>query len=253
MRTREFEVQVADRTLPCLLAEPEQPASDPALVVTFAGARRDAMATAPYDCAARAFVEAGHRAVSLDLPCHGDRGPTLGAEMKGMVAMFSQGIDPFALVVEDGIAAIDACIAQGLARPGRIYAYGVSRGGYCALRLTAADPRIAGVAGIAPVTDWRTLVEWSAHVNDPRIEAMALTHDAPRLAQRHVYAAIGFRDDRVGTDRCTAFMAEVLRAQAADPVAALTEFHIDPGSKGHGLDRRFYADGARFLVDRAAG
>jgi len=97
------------------------------------------------------------------------------------------GDDPFARFVANGKKVIDACLEKDLARPGKIFVCGGSRGGYCALRLGAADPRINGIAGLAPVTDWRVLSEFSAVTERPEVAALALHHWAADLAGRSIW------------------------------------------------------------------
>lgn len=70
---REFSVQVRGESLKCLLAEPYRLFRRPALLLNFALDRTTTLQTAPYDITPRMFVAAGHRAVSFDLPCHGER------------------------------------------------------------------------------------------------------------------------------------------------------------------------------------
>jgi dienelactone hydrolase len=255
MKLSEFPIRVGDRTLRVLLAEPEEGrlAHDSALLLTFSSTSREAMTVAPYDESAKAFVAAGHRALSFDLPEHGDRvTPGREAGIAGMCQALVAGQDPFGLFVVDGRAAVDACLQRGLARAGRVFACGVSRGGYCALRLAAADPRIGGVATFAPVTDWRTLREF-AHVKSRNdVAALNLENYAAKLAGRPVWLAIGNRDDRVGTDCCTRFVLRLLEAEAR---LGLRESHlyfqVVDDSPGHSLDLRWRRAGADFLVKRA--
>jgi dienelactone hydrolase len=252
MKLTEFPIRVGDRTLKGLLAEPAEGrlAPDPALLLTFSSTGRDSLTTAPYDESAKAFVAVGHRALSFDLPEHGDRvTPGREAGIAGMCQALVAGKDPFELFVADGRAAIDACIERKLARAGRIFACGVSRGGYCALRLAAADPRIGGVAGFAPVTDWRPLREFAQVKSRADVAALALDNYAAKLAGRPVWLAIGNRDDRVGTECCTRFAMRLFEAEAGLGLrASRAWFQVVDDSEGHSLDMRWRRAGAEFLV-----
>ncbi|MEW6752077.1 MAG: FG-GAP-like repeat-containing protein [Candidatus Latescibacterota bacterium] len=111
---------------------------------TSTGDQRASLQQSPYDIPVRAFLSAGHRAASLDLPCHGQRrAPGRPEGIGGFCAELAQGRDLLDGFVQEGRALIDALIGERLAEPGRILTAGTSRGGYCALRLAAADPRVA--------------------------------------------------------------------------------------------------------------
>ncbi|MAE65877.1 MAG: hypothetical protein CMJ18_16525 [Phycisphaeraceae bacterium] len=89
---REISVDVEGESIRCLLAEPDQLSAQPALILNFALDRVTMLQQHPYDIAARMFLDAGHRAASFDLPCHGERGlegdPGGGA---GFIAQWQRG------------------------------------------------------------------------------------------------------------------------------------------------------------------
>jgi hypothetical protein len=162
------------------------------------------------------------------------------------------GEDPFQQFVADGSAVIHACLQRGLGAPGRIVACGVSRAGYCALRLAAADRCIVGVAGLAPVIDWRALSEFTAVRHEPVVAALALEHWASELAGRGLYLAIGNRDARVGSHHTLRFVQQLY---AAEQVLSLErsawELHV-VDSPGHSLADKWRLAGARYLLDLLA-
>lgn len=243
MTITEFVVETEGLT--CALAAPPVPAPDPALLLTFSGARQMAMGRHPYDLAAKAFTDAGHYALSFDLPNHGDRIDPYGEGIAGMCAALIAGEDPFTRFVADGEAVIDACLERGIGAGGT-FAYGISRGGYCAIRLAAADPRIRGVAGIAPVTDWRVLKEFAQVRDRPEVGAMVLDHFAPSLARRPVFLIIGNRDARVGTDCCARFALRLFESEAGQNASSSEVRVVD--FPGHGLPDEGYLAGAQFLL-----
>jgi pimeloyl-ACP methyl ester carboxylesterase len=131
---------------------------------------------------------------------------------------------------------------------GKIYASGVSRGAYFALRLAAADPRIKGVAGLAPVTDWRKLREFAQVRESPDVAGLALENWAASLATKPVYLAIGNRDNRVGTIACIRLAQRLLENQAVGDGAVPTiELHV-ADSPGHALTEDWRIRGADFLL-----
>jgi esterase FrsA len=251
-----FEIPSATgaRRLTGLLGEPDDDgrlAPDPALLLTFAMSGRETMTLPNYDLAARLFVGAGHRALSFDLPSHGERvGPGQKPGIEGIVDDFAAGRNPFAEFVDEARAAIDAAERRGIARPGRVFAYGVSRGGYCATRLAAADQRVPGAAGIAPVTDWRVISEFAPIKDRPEVAALALDHFAEQLVGRAVYHVMNSRDERVGTECCARFAARLYEAEARHGVKESRHaFHFVSDAQGHAPRVRYYAEGARFLLD----
>ncbi|MCX6049425.1 MAG: hypothetical protein NT075_30360 [Chloroflexi bacterium] len=225
-----------------------QRAANPALLLTFSSTRTASFEETPYDIPAKLFAEAGHYVVSFDLPNHGEQINTFGTGIVGMCAAFNAGQDPFAQFVAQGRAVLDSCLAQGVAASGGIYACGVSRAGYCALRLAAADQRITGVAGLAPVTDWRVLTEFAAVREAPAVAALVLDHYAEALAQRAVFLTIGNHDERVGTDCCVRFALRLftLESEQAAGVSKIQLHIVD--SPGHSLADEWRAAGAKFLL-----
>jgi len=253
-RLAEFEVPVAGRRVSCLLAEPHRPAARPALLVNLAADRHTSLLNHPYDIPVRAFLAAGHRAVSFDLPCHGERrGPSSEQGIAGMRDSLLAGEDPFAVLVADGRAVVDAMLDGGVGTPGRIVTAGTSRGGYCALRLMAADARVAGAAAFAPVTDWRTLTEFAAVSDRADVAALSLVRYAEALAGRPVWIGIGNCDKRVGTDVCISFAQAILAAEAAKGLSgSQLSLHVVPEA-GHTLSDAWRQAGADFLLSLVSG
>ena len=207
-------------------------AKDPALLLTFAMDRVTSLEKRPYSLAAEYFVAQGHRAASFDLPNHGERIDHHGEGIEGMHNAFVAGDDPFAMFVADGKAAIDECVKRGLARPARIAVAGTSRGGYMALRLLAADGRIAAGAGFAPVTDWCELREFAADRDRADVAQLRLVNFIPGMLGKRVFIAIGKMDTRVSTQRCQEFADKLTATSArAGHASELVEFHLtdDPG------------------------
>ncbi|MDX9976056.1 MAG: prolyl oligopeptidase family serine peptidase, partial [FCB group bacterium] len=240
----EFSVTVGKRSVNARLLSPapERLAADPALLLTFAMDRRLSISITPYCLTTEYFLAQGHRVVSFDLPMHGERVDTYGSDIVGMRNAFVAGKEVFAEFVEEGKAVIDECIRRGWAKPGRIAVAGTSRGGYMALRLMAGDERIAAGAGFAPVTDWALLKEFAEDRERADVQALRLANFAPQMAGRHVYLAIGNKDERVGTQSCKQ-LAEQLAA--TDPQCV--EFHLTE-DEGHSLNDSWYGVGRESLL-----
>jgi hypothetical protein len=112
----------------------------------------------------------------------------------------------------------------------------------------AADRRVAAAAAIAPLTDWRTLIEL-AHVRERReIADLRLSGWADGLAGRPIYIAVGAHDDRVSTPACCRFYLDLVEANARRgyPDSLVDFFCTD--SVGHSLDNPWRIRGAEFLL-----
>jgi dienelactone hydrolase len=242
----EFTVQAGDRSINARLLSPapDKLAADPLLLLTFAADRRTSLSVEPYSRTAAYFLAQGHRALSFDLPMHGERVGGFGSQIEGMRNAFVAGDDVFAKFVEEGRAVIDECIRRGWAKPGRIAVAGTSRGGYMALRLLAGDDRIAAGAGYAPVTDWTKLREFAADVDRKEVQDLRLLNFVPKMTGRHVYLAIGGQDERVGTESCRQFFDELSKANGN---ASLAEFH-QTEDKGHSIGDAWYDLGRETLL-----
>lgn len=251
---REFSVEVSGQSLTCLLAEPAELSSRPALLLNFASDRTATLKTEPYNITPRMFLTAGHRALSFNLPCHGDREvPGQPRGIAGFCAEWQRGVDVFAGFVDEGRTVIDALIERQLAEPDRIFVSGTSRGGYCALRLMAADERIAAAAAFSPVTDWRLLKEFAGIRDAPEIADLALTRFAASVAGRAVWMAIGNSDARVGTDACLRFAEAVARAEAEKGISSSRFVLHVVQEKEHQLSDSWRRRGGEYLLDQANG
>jgi dienelactone hydrolase len=250
MHTSEFPIESQGEKLTCLLAEPERLAARPALLILLTGTRQMSLTNETSGITAKSFLDAGHRVLSFDLPSHGDRlAPWKTTDLHGFCEAFLAGHDPFERVVADGRAAVDAVLSRGLTVPSRLMLSGVSRGGYCALRLAADEPRIAATAALAPVTDWRALTEFAAAKDRPDVAALDLEHRAARLAGKALFIAIGSSDHRVGTERCARLVAALLEAEAAMPLnQSRLDFHFVHNTDNHRLGNEWYAAAGRYLL-----
>lgn len=248
MERTEFSVECGGRSLSCALAYPaeDKRAQDSALLLSFSGTRQSTIDSPAHNMGVERFVAAGHRALSFDLPNHGENVDAFGEGIRGMCAAFLGGSDPFARFIADGKAVIDACVERGIGRAGSIFVLGVSRGGYCALRLAAVDERIGGVAGLAPVTDWRVLREFASVREE--VTGLALEHWAEDLAGRPVYLAIGNHDHRVGTHACVGLARRLLELEEPEDErdSAICLHVVD--SPGHALADEWRLEGVRFLL-----
>ena len=246
----EFPVEVGGRRVMARLVQPppDRLAPRPGLLISLASDRVTAQTVHPYSIGTEVFVGRGHRAVSVDLPHHGERVDADGEGIVGFRNAFVAGRDPFARLVEEGRALVGLCLARGLAEAGRIVVDGTSRGGYMALRLMAADRRIKAGAAHAPVTHWRVLREFAADWDRQDVADLRLTRYVDQLAGRRVHLAIGNHDERVSTAACCRLYlalhdANRERGLAEDGV----EFLCTP-DEGHSLGDEWRRRGVEFLL-----
>ena len=247
----EATVPTAQGELTYWLHQPEdRVAGKSILLLTFSSTRQASFYEDPYNIPARLFAEAGYAVASFDLPNHGAQINAFGEGIVGMCAAVCAGVDPFVQFIDQAQTVIDACLRQGVGTGG-LFACGVSRAGYCALRLAAADPRIDGVAGLAPVIDWRALREFAAVRELPAVAALDLNHWAVQLAGRPIFMSIGNHDDRVGSDHCVRLALRLLELE--EPSVARTsalQLHVVEDA-GHGLSNPWRTAGAEFLLRHA--
>ncbi len=249
IRYRELPIVMQQGAWKCLLAEPHSVSANPAILLNFAGERAETLRVSPYSIPPEVFLLAGHRAASVDLPCHGERIENWPEGITGFCEALLSGTDLFKRFVAEGRVLIDTLIEQGLATAGRIFVSGTSRGAYFALRLMAADERIGGAAAFAPVTDWRALKEFSAVKDRPDLAELALSHYAAALANRTIWLAIGNHDLRVGTASCVRFM-ESLLDQSNPDLPCHASLHVIP-EPGHRVADSWYKVGSDILLGLA--
>lgn len=196
------------------------------------------------------FLDAGHHVVSFDLPCHGERVDEHGEGILGMGAAYVAGVDRFEQFVSDGIVTMDACQDRGIGTNGRIVSYGVSRAGYCLLRLAASDSRVRAVAGCSPVTDWGIPEEMTRSCSRTETRPLRIDNWVDRLADTAVYLSVGSQDDVVGTEACVRFATKLFQKQrpALHNDKLLSELHVVT-SPGHSPSLESRLDATRFLLE----
>lgn len=247
-------LEVGGRTIVAriLSPAPNQLAADPLLLLHFTGPKEHSFYEEPYSATTRQFLGQGHRVVSFDLPSHGTRVDHFGDGLTGFCNAFVAGQDPFLKSNEEAIAVIEHCIAAGLVRPERIVVCGTSRAAYIALRLMAAEPRIAAAAAIAPVTDWRALSEFAAAADRADVAALHLSEFTEAMVGRPIFMVIGNHDARVSTAACCElFTALVKSNERHDFDDSLISFQV-LDEPGHFSPEAWHRQGGNFLLDQMA-
>ena len=251
MKSEEFTLEAGAEKLKCTLAAPAKVPPNPSsgLLLNISATVQYALRDPAQNHPTGPFLAAGHHVLSFDLPCHGERVGSHGESLLGMGRAFLAGDDPFAQFVADGKAALDACLERGIGRSGKIVAYGVSRAGYCLLRLAAADQRVRTVAALSPVTDWGIPEEFSQSCPRTHTWPLLLDHWAEALGKTAVYLSVGSQDDVVGTEACVRFAMKLLRQQRRllPKDTQLSQLHV-VDSPGHSPALASRLEATRFLL-----
>ncbi|HHW31586.1 MAG TPA: prolyl oligopeptidase family serine peptidase [Clostridiaceae bacterium] len=246
---RKFKLECNGRLIPCELLEPETITGKPFLLINLTGTAHGAIYEDPFIQPAIPFVEAGHRVISFDIPCHGERiDERYGSEIAGLRKMYVASENVFEQMAEECSCVVDYIIKQGLAESGQIAICGCSRGGYMALRAFASDKRIAAASAISPVTDWRCLLEFERERNSVALARERLLNYVDGMAGRPIYMAIGNNDTRVSTESCKELYEAIRKCNRKsgldDSVAELTITN-DPG---HTLSTEYRRKCGEFLL-----
>ncbi|MGH2558674.1 MAG: alpha/beta hydrolase family protein [Thermomicrobiales bacterium] len=245
-RDAEWMIDVAGIPTPVLLRTPTTLAERPALLIHLTLAMGAGLDELPHGLVPRAFLAAGYRVASFDLPHHGRLVDQHGTGLVGMAAAMAAGSDVVARAIATGRGLTDAYLARANGEGGAIVLCGISRGGFFALHLLAADPRIAAAASFAPVTNLLALREFTGLAQCPLVQQANAIHLVPQLAGRPTFCAINDDDRRVSTADCLAFHA-ALRAASPDPSSPA--LRVEPGDT-HTVSDDAYHEGAAWLLDR---
>lgn len=174
---------------------------------------------------------AGYTIAAIDVICHGKDvrfDETAGLDCWAH-RVKAEKQDAFAKMVANASAVISDIGNKKIAQNTSVVALGVSRGGYAALRVAAADPRVNRLVLMAPVTKLERLDEFKGMAVDDSI--YGLERDAHIFSDDHIFMQIGNADTRVGTAEALAFEREVVAA-AGDRLDDFTTV-ITP-LRGHG-------------------
>jgi hypothetical protein len=252
MNITDFTVQVGDEELSCSLATPEKARRNDqsGLLLNISATREYALRDPTQNHPTEPFLEAGHYVLSFDLPCHGERIREHGGELIGMGRAYLAGDDPFLQFIADGKAALDACLERGIGANGKIVAYGVSRAGYCCLRLAAEDSRLRAVAALSPVTDWGVVEEFTKSCAKSKTKPLLIDNWTDELADKGVHLSIGSQDDIVGTESCVRFAMKLFKEQrrALPEHTLFNQLHV-ADSPSHSPARYWRLDATRYLLE----
>lgn len=244
LQVEEFTVSAGERKVSAIIVSPpvERLAKEPALLLTL-GSPTSCLLP-PYDRPAKYFWERGQRVVCLATPI-----PT------GNLTVFKDkvmaGPDPTLQFIENARAVLDECIKRKWVKQNQIAVSGVSRYGYLAFRLLAADDRLKIGAGFAPVTDWKDLAEFKSVKDQDIVRQLALTNYADQLAGKKLFFCIGNHDERVNTlSSCRLFLSLNKANEKQGFDRSLIDFHVT-ADLGHRCGKEWYIKGLETLLKTA--
>jgi hypothetical protein len=243
LKVDQFTVTVGDFRQPAVIVSPpaDKLASNPVLLLAIEGSTA---LIGPNQLPAEYFWKHGHRVVTFPV---GD----MPGDLNLLPGMVLKGPDPFKQFIEIAEAVLKHCIDEGWAKPDRIVVTGISRYGYLALRLMAADDRLKIGGGFSPVTDWRVLTEFAGQRDMKQIADLRLSLLADQLAGKHIYMAIGNHDERVGTLSACQFFLDLNAANKKRGFGQdLVDFYLTPDID-HRCGDEWYQRGMKFLLDNA--
>lgn len=228
----------------------DKPAKPAPTLLVFAGGVEDTLTNPDYNKAGRMLAKQGVISVALDIPCHGkDVKQKESPGLTGWRNRLEQGNELVPSFATKCTAVLDFLVQEGYTDPARIAAAGTSRGGFIALHVAAAEPRIKAVVAFAPVTNLLALREFNGMENHAGIKALSLENHAAKLAGRAIWICIGNNDERVSTDDVIHFTRRVVAASVAQKKKPLVEIHVMT-SEGHRIHETAHEEAAAWIGKR---
>lgn len=161
----------------------------------------------------RLLIPHGYLCVSLDIPCHGadTRSGEKPSDLGGWKTRIVNGENIAADFSKKVSLVLDYLIAEKYADPAQVAVSGTSRGGFIAIHVAAAEPRIKQVIAFAPVTHLPALAEFAGAETNADVLALTPIHVADKLVGKPLWMVIGNDDLRVSTNDCLALALEVVK------------------------------------------
>jgi dienelactone hydrolase len=218
----------------------------------FALSGEESLCLDPYNQIAAFLSDAPLRIYSLTLPWHGkDYDHTKAmAHWAHEVELGSTFIREF---VNESVATIHDLTEEGWIEPGKIAVSGLSRGGFIASHIAAANPKIGSLLAFAPLTQLSYAQHFETSEGLAFADALNVHHLVDKLIHTHVRFYIGNRDLRVGTELSFQFIRDLAKTAYEHHIRSpQAELIISPsiGHKGHGTAPGVFLDGANWIKRR---
>lgn len=215
----------------------------------FALSGPDSLTLDPFNQPVAALQGRMIRIFSLTLPGHENGLPATEA-MSLWAEELAKGADRISPFLDTVQLAIDFAIRERFVDTAKMAAAGLSRGALIAAHAAARDERFRFLLGFAPLTRLSALKEFAPLKGHPLVHSFDLTHQAPRLSDRHTRLYIGNHDTRVGTRACFDFAMALVEHKKTHH-APQVELIITPslGRDGHGTAPETFQQGAAWLAN----
>lgn len=202
-----------------------------------------------YNKIGRLLFKDGFLSVALDIPCHGAdlRDGEKAGNLAGWRTRLEKGDDLLGGLSKRVSTVLDHLIKEGYTDEKRVAAAGTSRGGFVAMHMAVAEPRIRAVVAFAPVTDLLAIREFAGMDKHEPTRALSLLNHADKLAGRALWLCIGNQDERVSTDQSIALTRKVVAASTARKTPIIpVDLHVI-GTVGHSIHATAHDEAAAWL------
>ncbi|MBB64986.1 MAG: alpha/beta hydrolase [Waddliaceae bacterium] len=210
------------------------------------------LSEAPFNTFCTPLRDEKIRIFSFDLPGHG-HGLDNQEGVPRWAHAIANGDDLITAFVDKALEIIDFLILQGWVDEQAIAVAGLSRGGFMATHIAAADERIKTVLGLAPMTRLTFQKAFKDLKEDPLTQSLDLEKHVVDLTKKHLRYYIGNRDLMVSTDACYSFIQSLTEESYKQGVrSAPVELIISPsiGHQGHGTATEIFQAGAQWVKER---
>lgn len=214
-------------------------------VIYFALSARESLQLDPINQPVQFLPRDKIRVFSLTLPGHGP-GFLNKKAMQYWASKLADGTSLAEMFLSDTLTVLDFLLSKKWINE-KVYAAGLSRGGFAALHLAARSTIIKGVATFSSVTNLQAMPEFSLV---PSANNYSLFHSASSLVGKPLFFSIGNNDERVDTQSCIELCSALIKANKdAGKRHIPVELHVFPsvGNKGHGTPPERFANGAQWL------
>ena len=228
----------------------EKPSSPRPTLVVIANDMTNSLENDDYNRTGKILAEQGWISVALDTPCHGaDRKEDEPQGLNGWRARLEKGENFTATYNRKASEVLTFLVEERYSDPQRIAVAGTSRGGFMALHLMAAEPRVQCVVAFAPVSELPVLDEFKGMEKHPLAQSIELLSLADKLTGRPIWICIGNNDQRVGTDQCISLSRKIVMESVRQQKPAPIEIHVMQ-TEGHRIHETAHDEAAAWLAVR---
>lgn len=210
---------------------------------------RDSLHTEPFCQPVDYFLSGSNRAISVDLPFHGEGYDNHTAMNLWALSIAAE--DDFFERFLNGIADLLNNLKDNeIIDPAHFSIAGLSRGGFIASHIAAKIPWIKNLLAFAPLTLLNHLAEFENLAEHHLVKKWSLLRHTEELAHKRIRYYIGNLDTRVDTDSCyTLLRAIVRKGKLLGLRTCNVEMVMTPsvGHKGHGTLPHIFEEGIVWL------